>query len=203
MTRPPPRLFVIPARDAPVAAVLSRGPSDWTRLVQWNMDNDVFTDGAWFKGRIYASKCDLSPDGRLFLYFCHKGSSVGTSYSDSWSAVSRLPWLHALALWPSGTTYGGGGRFTGLRTVVLRTTARTHPDHPNTGLEVTDGVAELHRSGDAVEGADWSGTDPGGAVIYAREGKLYRRLGESDVVVRDFCGQQPAPEPPPDWATRW
>lgn len=202
--RPPPRLFVIAARDAPVAAVLCRGPSRWAHVVRWEMDRDVFEDGAWFRGRIYEAKCDVSPDGRLFLYFCHQGSRLGSSYTDSWTAVSRLPWLHALALWPSGTTYGGGGRFVDDRTIVLRTPGvRMHPEHCTTRLRIVEGSAELQRSDGSVEDADWSGVDPNGRVIYARAGKLFRRLGGSDVVVRDFCGQEPEPQPAPDRARCW
>jgi hypothetical protein len=48
-----------------------------------------------------------SPDGELLLYFALQGSRWQTSYRGSWTAVSRVPWLHALALWPQGDTWGG------------------------------------------------------------------------------------------------
>jgi len=80
----------------------------------------VFTNGAWIKGRIYEDKCDLSPDGKLFVYFVHQGSRAGTEFTDSWTAISRPPWLHALAAWPQGTTYGGGGRFVDNQKLALR-----------------------------------------------------------------------------------
>jgi hypothetical protein len=90
------RLFVIAARDTPVAAVLRRGPSGWYQIIRWDTGSDEFTDGSWFKGRIYEDKCDLSPDGELFVYFCH-GGRWRPEYTDAWTAVSRLPWLSALA----------------------------------------------------------------------------------------------------------
>lgn len=168
------------------------------------MDRDVFEDGAWFRGRIYEDKCDVSPDGRWLLYAAHQGSRLNTSYTHSWTAVSRLPWLHALALWPMGTTYGGGGRFVDAHTVILRVgQAQTHPDHRNTRLKVLEGEAALQRSDGRVEGADFSGRDRDGRVIYARAGKLWRRIGDRDELVRDFCGLQPTPEPAPPWARTW
>ena len=36
------------------------------------------------------------------------------------TAVSRPPWFTALAFWPDGETYGGGGFFQSNRTLVLR-----------------------------------------------------------------------------------
>lgn len=100
MTMPPPRLFVITAKDAPVAVVLRRGPSAWTHVLRWDLRTDTFTPGAWFHGRIFAEKCDLSADGSLFVYAAYKGSREGSPYTGSWTAVSRPPWLHALALRP-------------------------------------------------------------------------------------------------------
>src|SRR5262245_16351464 len=114
MPRAKCQLFVIPARDKPVAIIIRRGPSAWYHLILWETrrkNRDLFTHGAWFRGRIFPEKCDLSPDGNLFVYFAFQGSRRGTVYQDSYTAVSRPPWLYAVALWPHGGTYGGGGRF--------------------------------------------------------------------------------------------
>jgi hypothetical protein len=199
----PCRLFVIPARDAPVAAVLRRGPSAWYQVIRWDTHRDEFTDGAWFKGRIYEPKCDLSPDGELLVYFCHAGRSR-PALTDSWTAVSRLPWLSALALWPSGTTYGGGGRFVDNRRLILRNGKydRPHPERSPDGLELVGGKAELHASAGAVEGAEWSGFDQGRSLIFARAGRLFRRVGGLDREIMDLNGRVPAPVPAPEWATR-
>ena len=67
---PPCRLFVIVARAAPRAVVFRRGPSEWYQVIAWDTARDVFSDGAWFKGRIYENRCDLSPDGRLLAAAC-------------------------------------------------------------------------------------------------------------------------------------
>jgi hypothetical protein len=74
------RLFVIPARDKPGAIIIRRGPSAWYHLILWETrrkNRDLFTNGAWFRGRIYPEKCDLSPDGNLFVYFAFQGSRGG------------------------------------------------------------------------------------------------------------------------------
>ena len=213
----PCRLFVIPARAAPVAIILRRGPTNWYQVIAWDTDRDVFTSGAWFKGRIYEERCDVSPDGKLFLYFCH-GGRARAGYTDSWTAVSRPPWLHALALWPWGTTYGGGGRFTGPRQLVLRVAMPIgpHPKHPGLGLEVStlsrEQRLDVHRSTEEPD-TDWSGLDQAGKLVFCRDGKLFRRSRKGvDVELANFNDRQPEPVPAPEWArvpvvegtrTRW
>jgi hypothetical protein len=149
----------------------------------------------------------VSPDGSLFVYAAHQGRRLGTSVTGAWTAVSRLPWLHALTLWPMGTTYGGGGRFVGDRRLVLRGASAAHPEHPLSGLEVVAGEAPLHRSSGEVEGAAWSGRDPRGRLVFARDGQLFARAAPrdrqgapKDQLLHDFCGDAPAPVPAPPWA---
>jgi hypothetical protein len=197
---------VIPARDAPVAVIFRRGPSAWYQVIAWDTDRDVFTDGAWFRGRIYEERCDVSPDGELLLYFCHGGSSR-PGYTDSWSAVSRLPWLHALGLWPWGTIYGGGGRFVGNREVALRIgmPVRAHPDHPGLGLRVStlrrEDRLDVHRSTGEPD-TDWSGVDPSGGAIFCRQGLIFRRSrAGKEIKLADFNDRRPDPVPAPAWAT--
>lgn len=109
--RPPPRLFGVPAAVAPVVAVVRRGPSDWCQVGRWDLATPSYQPGSWFHGVIPPQKCDLSPDGRWFLYSAVK-------YPRRWEggavyeAVSRLPWLTALAAWDAGTTYTRGLHFT-------------------------------------------------------------------------------------------
>jgi len=207
MKRPPPRLFVLFARDAPVALILRRGPAAWYHVIRWHTDQDRFESGAWFRGRLYEDRCDLSPDGELFLYFAMQGSRFPTSYKGTWTAVSRAPWLHALVLWPQGDTWGGGGRFVGPRKVALRTCMplKTHRDHPLVGLEAVpssevEGGAPRHS--DRVSEKEWSGHDPSGARVFTASGKLFRERRGREVEIADFNDMAPDPQPPPDWATR-
>ncbi len=106
------RLQVLLARDAPVGVVIRRGPSDWARLSLWHTDTDAVEHGAWFHGRLYERRCDVSPDGRLFVAFLRKGSPPPGAGAESWLAISRPPHLRALALWWVGSTWHSGGVFT-------------------------------------------------------------------------------------------
>jgi hypothetical protein len=105
--KPQVRLYAILAREANVAVVFRRGPSKRVQLLLWRTDTDEFHEGQWFKGRIYERRSDLSPSGKLLVYFAadHKQGYF------SWTAVSKPPFLTALALWPKGDCWGGGGLF--------------------------------------------------------------------------------------------
>ena len=66
---PQVRIYSILAREAKRAVVFRRGPSKLVQLLLWHTDTDKFEDGQWFKGRIYERRCDLSPNGKLLVYF--------------------------------------------------------------------------------------------------------------------------------------
>jgi hypothetical protein len=205
MAKPPCRLHVLLARDRPTALILRRGPSAWYHLIKWNTQDDTFESGAWFKGRIYERRCDLSPDGELLVYFVLKGNWK-TSYKGTWTAVSRVPWLHALVLWPQGDTWGGGGRFVGNRRLAVSPSSATHPDHPLVGLELAEpgeGIAAPDVASDArFKSNAWSGRDQAGHAIAVRDGKLFRTRDGNEIEIADFNGLTPDPQPPPEWATR-
>lgn len=104
---PSARLSVILARQSDVAVVFRRGPTRLTQLIRWHRSDDRFFPGQWFRGRIYEQRCDLSPSGEKLIYFA-------ASYRQplyAWTAISRPPFLTALALWPKGDCWGGGGQF--------------------------------------------------------------------------------------------
>jgi hypothetical protein len=124
-------LYVILAREASKAVIVRRGPSSWARLLLWNTDTDTFEGGQWLRGRIYAERCALSPDGSLFLYFAAQHHKNRDGYRGTWTALSKPPYLTALALWPLGDTWSGGGMFIDNRTICLNhcATAEAHPDH--------------------------------------------------------------------------
>ena len=102
----PCRLFVYLAPRAPIGVVLRRGPSRWVQLSVWHTDSDTFDHGQWIRGRVYERRCDVSPDGSLFVYFIRKDGlrSADIEQVDSWIAISRPPWFTALALWVAGGT---------------------------------------------------------------------------------------------------
>jgi hypothetical protein len=98
-------MFVLLAKQASVGVILRRGgPSLWWHVTLWDTAQDSFESGQWFRGRIYPEKCDVSPNGKLFIYFAGKfrPRDVATGYDRTWIAVSRPPYLTALALWPVG-----------------------------------------------------------------------------------------------------
>ncbi len=113
--KPNARLYVLLAREASRGVVIRRGPSKQVLLIRWNLDGDIFETGQWLKGRIYERRCDLSPDGELLVYFAADfRRTIG-----SWTAVSRPPFFTALALWPKGNCWGGGGQFASNARLML------------------------------------------------------------------------------------
>jgi hypothetical protein len=140
----PARLFVLLAREAPVGVIIRRGPSKWTQLIHWDTKEDIFTPGQWFHGRIYEKRCGLSPDGKLFIYFAHKGNNWrrNPDYTSAWTAISKPPYFTALALWPKGDTWEGGGLFLKARHVWLNHFygQEPHPDHKPHRLKVVPNV---------------------------------------------------------------
>lgn len=138
----PARLFMIFARESPTAVIFRRGPSKWVQLVKWDTSTDRFQPGQWFNGRIFERRSDLSPDGSLLIYFAQKitGRSLkDREYTHAWTAISRPPFLTALALWPKGDCWHGGGLFRDAKTVLLnhkRKVAKPHEKHKPCGLRV-------------------------------------------------------------------
>lgn len=113
------RVYALLARDRPRAVIFRRGPSKQVLVLGWRTDNDTFYLGQWLKGRIYERRCDLSPRGQRLVYFAAKFR--GSYYS--WTAVSRPPYLTALALWPKADTWGGGGLFASEDELLLNHSA--------------------------------------------------------------------------------
>jgi len=142
----PARLHVVMAREANKAVIVRRGPSRWVRLILWHTDTDEFEGGQWLRGRIYGERCDLSPDGSLFLYFATQHHKYAGGYRGTWTAISKPPYLTALALWPVGSTWCGGGIFIDNRTICLHHCgpAEAHPNHqPPKGLRIISDFSEL------------------------------------------------------------
>lgn len=92
------RIHCVVARDVRTAVVFRRGPTKKVRMLLWDLARDVITGGQWLAGRIYDSRCDISPDGKLVVYFAGKFKTKIATFT----AVSRPPYFTALALWPMG-----------------------------------------------------------------------------------------------------
>lgn len=139
---PPCRLFPIFARSTQRAVIFRRGPTKWFQLLLWHTDTDEIEYGQWFKGRIYIRRSDLSPDGQLLIYFARKKTArtiADKEYTYAWTAISKPPYFTALALWPKGDCWHGGGLFDDDETVFLNhkpDKAQPHPDHMPIGLKI-------------------------------------------------------------------
>jgi hypothetical protein len=109
-----PRLSVLLAFEAPVGMVFRRGPTKLVRVFLWDRERDKFKPCQWFKGRIFAEQSDLSPDGRYMIYLAMGGVAWAIpATGGTWTAISRVPSLTAIALWgQGGGTRDGGGMFT-------------------------------------------------------------------------------------------
>lgn len=182
----PARLYIVMAREAPRAVILRRGPSNWVRVILWHTDTDTFEGGQWLRGRIYGERCALSPDGTLFLYFAAQHQKYGDGYLGTWTALSKPPYLTALALWPLGHTWSGGGVFIDNKSICLSNcgSIEPHPDHqPPRKLRVITAASELTKRDHTVlaqiNARQWQQIDrPANYVRYGRRSDvpiLYQR----------------------------
>jgi hypothetical protein len=104
------RLFGILATRAPMVAILRRGPSDWSQVLRWDPQAGTLDRGSWIHANLYPQRCDLSPDGRWFSYFTLRQKSTWEA-GPTYIAISRLPWLTALAAWGTCGTWTCGVHF--------------------------------------------------------------------------------------------
>ena len=183
MTKPIPaaRIYFIVARNTNVAVIFRKGPTKWTQLIKWNLDNDKLHYGQWFKGKIYERRSDLSPSGNLLVYFAskHTRRQMKSKFTSTWTAVSKPPYYTAAALWPKGDTWGGGGLFVDDNSLLLNHPefqSSPHPDFEPKRLKmITDrkglGINEdetsykLTRSG-WKKVKDWEVFKKGGNLFY-------------------------------------
>jgi hypothetical protein len=106
-----PRIYCIPAAEAPVVAVFRRGPTNWSHVGRWDLAAQRYEPGAWLRGRIFPRRSDLSPDGRVLCYFAHKPTATWKQ-GEAYVALSKLPWLTALHAFGTCGTWTRGFFFT-------------------------------------------------------------------------------------------
>ena len=194
-----------------MAAILRRGPSKWVRLLAWNTLDDTITAGSWFHGRIYENGCSVSPDGTLFAYFATKydgPKSRGVDYA--WTAISKLPWLTALALWTQSETWGGRAKFVDNQTLIIDC---PHWEPLSTRDKLPEGFSVHPRwiGRNAPEQnlpptpqctasfVGSRGVDQNGREFQYDDGKLVR---DGRLIV-DLGAMLPNPQPSPEFARTW
>ena len=148
-------------------------------LIVWDMQTDKFEFGSWFYGRIYEDRCDLSPDGRYFVYFAanqtrHTWEKLG---SNAWTAICQPPWLKAITFEVSCCgTWGGGGRFVTADDPEF--SAAKPVEFLGSDVRLTGASSRQARfvrsAKSLVENADWTGLDHRNRLIYVIAGQLWR-----------------------------
>jgi hypothetical protein len=226
-TEPVVRLHLFFATENDRAVILRQGPTRQFRMILWYRDTDTFEDGQWLKQKVYVERCCLSPDGRHFLYFALDGH-WDSDAEGAFTALSRPPYWTALALFPCGDTWGGGGVFlddvhycaTGGPDIIgrdeglSRVTLGAPEKGCSTGIRLMNGQrAPLGRSTTRRILADPPPRDasdiyrrmtaPGSGALDrydTKGGNLYRRRGQELELIRDFTDMEFEPiRAPYDW----
>ena len=101
---PMPKFHLILASNASTAVLIRRGPKKWSCVFGWDRAADTLQPGQCVKGYLEATHATLSPCGRYFAYDVTDYGIFDTGHFGFciYSAVSRPPWLKALALWGRG-----------------------------------------------------------------------------------------------------
>lgn len=206
-----PRIHVEFAAAAAKAVILRRGPTEWVRLLSWDTSTDEIEAGAWFHGRIYDDRCSISPNGELFAYLAakHQGNP-GKDDCGSWTAISRPPWLTAIAFWPQNGTQGIATSFVDDNTLVI---SHPHWDELRPKNRIPDGFNVLSRltgrgapdqslpSPSESKGrySDGRGVDQFNNAFEYIDGMLMR----DGSVIADLDSMKPQPQESPQWARSW
>ncbi len=144
---PPCRLYVILAREAPIGVIFRRGPAKRVQLLHWNTDTDTFTPGQWLHGRIYEKRSDLSPNGKLLVYAARKEQAYtrrDEPYRPAWTAISKPPYVTALALWLDSISFGGGLFFSDTKVWLNHDGhPEPHPGHVPQGIYAYNSASDV------------------------------------------------------------
>ena len=109
------------ANDADRVMLLYRQSNRVTYLavLDYSGKHERVRIGSRFFGKFYPNRCDLSADGRFFLYFAQgKNQKQYDKKLYCWTGICRPPDVHALLLLSHNDTWGGGGRFVDDRKLI-------------------------------------------------------------------------------------
>ncbi len=103
-------------------------------MIRWHTDTDTFEVGQWLHAKIFDLRCDISPDGQFVISFVariNRKTLADKEFTYSWTTISRPPYFTALALWPKGDSWNGGGLFKSSDTIWLNHHWPMNVPHPN------------------------------------------------------------------------
>lgn len=103
------RIHLLPAKQSPRIVVLQRKRAKLFHVITIDTERNTVEEGSWFRGKLYAMRCDVSFDGKYMIYM-----AMGAN-GRVWQGLCRLPWLTTLAHVECDSTWFGGGYFSGER----------------------------------------------------------------------------------------
>jgi hypothetical protein len=157
------RIHLLVARNAPTLVILQRKRAKLFHVVTVDADKRRVEEGSWFRGKLYALRCDVSFDGKHMVYL-----AMGTK-GNTWNGVCRLPWLSTLTEAENLGSWFGGGYFVDKK--VLRTNGWGSADFNPPKRSGAPFTLEPYRS-------RYGGEDLG--VVYERlQRDGFARLGEN------------------------
>lgn len=201
----PARLAVIVASKAPVAAVIRRGPTQWSQLVKWNLKTDEFEPGQWLRGVVqYAS---LSPNGK-HIGLCISVRRSRTPFEESqYSVVSRLPYFTALAirirhLSENCASFTSGGDLAwGPESDIEFRAKNPCPYRIGGGSPSLIRDRLGHEFNTYNDEEKWR--ESLGRTVTLRDGQVWENKEDGDRLLFDANLYQPQEVETPDWALRW
>lgn len=109
----PARIHLLPAKEAPVVIVMRRKPSRLFHVLSLNTQTGHYEPGAWFTGKLYSMRCDVSFDGKWLVYLALGAGGV------SWNGISLVPRLTCVAEGSNIGTWNGGGYWSTAKKLCL------------------------------------------------------------------------------------
>lgn len=88
--RRPAKIYLLPAREAPLVVVLRLESRRRLQVLKWDTHRDTIEEGSRFTGRVDIDCCDVSFDGAWMVYRARGGSG------QEWSGICRPPWLRCV-----------------------------------------------------------------------------------------------------------
>src|SRR5689334_4520370 len=105
-----PRLWLMPASEAPIVAVIRRRPAKRWHILAINTETRQLAPGTWHSGSFYPLQSDVSPNGRMMT--CMMGYGLGRG-------VVSIPEMRWVVRWSDLGSRGEAGFFPSNSEVVM------------------------------------------------------------------------------------